>query len=284
MAGATPCATLPGDTSTVYTATDSPVTVTTTGGSTDLSITFTADTNFNYLRPDFALDVRNGNDGVKPSYTPPSYQYSVNGGGWSSVATTFDTSGIVGGDTWAAYLPEWTNVSSGSVVRLKVRVTFGGNMPSGTYASWFGILDNEVCNAENLSLRGTSLSDLTYSPTATRATPTAQPTTAKPTPAAPAGSASNAVSSASAARSTGASSNASPVASATATATATGTEVAAVAPLPTPSVTVLGDVQRAASSSSGSSAWLAVLGVLTLLGAAGGGAFALRRRAARTES
>ncbi|WP_157436232.1 hypothetical protein [Actinospica robiniae] len=290
MADATTCATLPGPSSTVYTATDSPATVTTSGGSTVLSITFTADTDFDYLGPEFALDTRN--DGIKPTYTPPSYQYSVNGGSWQSVSTTYDSSGTVGGDSWAAVLPEWQNVSSGSVVNLKVRVTFSRDMPTGTYKNWFGIQENEICSAENLPLIGKSLSPLTYSPVAAQVTPTAQPTTAKPKSA---GSAASTVNSPSAASSTGASSSASPVVSATASAaatvsatasaSATGTEAAAaVTPPPTPSVAVLSDVQPAASSSSSSSAWLVVLGALVLLGAAGGGTFVLRRRAKHTES
>lgn len=280
-AEASTCATPPGNSDTLYSATDAtPAAVTTSAGSTTLSITVTAETYFNYLDPVFSIDTRNGNDGIKPSYTPPSFEYSVNGGSWSPITTHFDSSGSFGGNVWAAYLPEWTGVANGAATTLRVKVGFGSSMPHGSYNDWFGINGDEVCSVENLpEPLPARLAALTYSPPA--AAPTTRPAKPPTTAAAahPTGSANGtgSASTASTSAAANASSSGSPASSASPSPSAdSGTST----PSPGPSAKALTDAQNAADrNSSGSSTlpWLLVLGALVLL-AGVGGASVMRRR------
>lgn len=291
-AAATTCAP-PSDSSVLeFSATDpSPAAVTAPGGSTVLSITFTTKTYFNYLDPIFSVDTRNGNDGAKPTYTPPSFEYSVNGGSWSSTATYYDSSGMYGGDVWAANLPQWTGLAEGTVLTVRMKVTFSSSMPSGSYDDWFGMEANEVCSAMNLNPRATSLSALTYSPAAAATKRPSSPSTssaasratnatpAQATRPATAAASGSATGSASAAASAPASGSTAPTASPSSAAGLGGVSASSG-----PSAAALDDAQNAAdhsSSGSGALLWGLVLGVLVL--AAGlGGALTLRRRRSRT--
>lgn len=284
-AAASVCASAPaGSNVTVYSASDSgPAAVTTRGGSTTVSITFTAMTYFDYLYPVFSVDSRNGNDGAEPSYAPPAFEYSVNGGSWSSTATHFDTSGSFGGDVWAAYLPEWTDRADGTVTTLRVKVVFSGSMPSGTYDDWFGMQGTEVCGVENLSPPSTRLSALTYAPPAAVATkqPSNPPTSSGGSQSVPATGATGGASAASSSSRPAAAVH--PASSGSTTPIPSqSTAIESVASA-APSGTTLTDAQNAAdrssSSSSGSSTLLwVIIGALVLFAGVGGTMAMLRRR------
>lgn len=295
-AAASPCASTPGGNDVIFTASDpTPATVTATVGSTIATITFTSKTYFDYLYPVFSIDTRNNNDGIKPTYSPPSFEYSVNGGSWSGIAATFDTSGDVGGDVWAADLPEWQDLANGSVTTLRMKVTFNGSMPHGSYDSWFGVRpDALVCGVEQLSPIAAHLSPFTYSPAAVATT---RPASSSPA-AAPTHTAVGAGNASAAADASGTASAHAPTGSASASASgsvspsASGSaDIGASASASGSAPTALNDAQnaaadRAASSSgsgsgSGTLVWVLVLAAVVVFGGVGG-TFAARRRRSRT--
>lgn len=298
-AAASPCASTPGGNDVIYTASDpTPATVTSPSRSTIATITFTSKTYFDYLYPVFSIDARNNDDGIKPTYTPPSYEYSMDGGSWKSIAAAFDTSGTVGGDVWAADLPEWTDLANGSVTTLRMKVTFNRSMPHGSYDSWFGVATSLVCGVENLSPMAAHLSPFTYSPAP--ATSPAAPATTRPAhsspAAAPTHTAGGAGNASTAADASGTTSAHAPTGSAGASASGSvgpsASGLAAIGASASPSgsaPTTLTNAQnaaadRAASSSgsgSGTLVWVLVLGALVVFGGVGG-TLAARRRRSRT--
>ena len=267
------------------------------GGSTTVSITFTANTFYNYLYPVFSIDDKIDPSTGRPTGGPPSFEYETAGGSWTSTTATYDPNVFLGGSVWAAGLPEWTDVPSGAERTISVEIKFNSNMPAGTYDSWFGFVSSEICSSLNISPMPARLSALSYSPAAPVAATTPRASSpasadgssgtsgstnsdtgggashspaagtasgtassaAKPSPKAPAGA------------------SGSPSASAGSSGTDLGTAAAYGAPKP--SASSLADLQPTASASSDSTElpWICVFGVAALL-ALGGGAFTVRRR------
>lgn len=269
----------------------SPSPVTSAGGSTTVYITLTPKTFYNYLYPVFSLQAKAG---------PPTFEYEVNGGSWTSVAASYDRSGLyggAGGDVWAAFLPEWTNLPADTVISLGVKVEFNSNMPAGSYLSWFSFVRSEICSALNLSPAPMPLSDLSYSPAAVApVTPHTSSSTSSGSSggsgtsgagnvanAAGGSAATDAVAATAKASGTaaaGTKASAGPSGSSNPSAAGTAAVAGATQGTPSPSARSLTDAQPVASatSDSGTLLWLGVFGIVVLLAFGGGGAFAVRRR------